>query len=76
MQHVLLTKDLGQKLMIDGYSHFILALNNHNGEIRNPEALLTLEPSKDLTQSKVLPINQLISLPEDKLQKIYVRLDD
>jgi hypothetical protein len=75
MKHLPLTKDLGEKLLNEGYSHFVISRRKEKDEFRNPDAMLTLEATTDLTESQTLPIKQMIDLPEDKLQAIYVICD-
>ncbi len=75
MKHVPFTKDLGKKLLDEGYNHFVLA-NYKDSSVFHHHVKLTLQPTKDLTVSKTLPIRQMIALTEDKLDSIYVLCED
>ncbi len=72
MVYIQFTKDLGQKLMEEGYNHFIMANHKDRTAFQNSDAKLTLQPVKDVTLNKTLPIRQMIDLSEDKLRSIYV----
>ena len=75
MKHVLFTRDLGQKLLDQGYSQLIISRTEIDHVVHSSDARLTLAPVADL-QSKALPIKQMMELPEDKLLKIFVLYKD
>ena len=67
---------LGLKLLDEGYNRLVIANHKDSSSFYNPGAMLTLQPTKDLTLGKNLPIRQMIDLPDDKLHNIYVMCDD
>jgi hypothetical protein len=75
MKHVPFSKDLGQRLLDKGYSDFIIAKSKEDDVHRNPEAILTLSPCAD-HQGRTLPIKQMMEMPENILQQIYVMYKD
>ena len=70
------TNEVCQELIKMGYNHFVIYNEHDKDELRNPEAILTLEPVRNLPQNKAIPIKQMMTLPVDKTQKVYVVFKD
>lgn len=76
MKHTPFTKDLAEKLLNEGYTYLVISDQMDKDGLREADAILTLEPIRDLPKNKALPIKQMMALPEDKLRKIYVLFKD
>ena len=62
MKYVPFTKELGQRLLNEGYLHLVHSHRKEEFGLSNPEAIFTIEPTKDLTQGRTLPIKGMIIL--------------